>query len=378
MTCLATKLKLLYQNRVFLLENLPESYPELQVLCAETIPDLLPNFLLFGVSAKGRWQLCNEIYKEVINGPAQVMTIEVIDASESDRVSIRPFCLVGFQCLHNTAFLMQVYDLNSYKLQTRVIEATPGFSYVVTADSLVITGGMQDNSRRAIRYTEGVIDKLPNMTGSHCFHLSLSNNQKLFIVGGKDGKLNPCRKCEVLDLTTLQWTPMADLPRKVMQVLTGCCISDTLYILANTILERLEPQGWTTVLTLDKVFLDCVLFPISPDSILVYGGKTDQHSLVISLPAATTTEAPLVPARGKLHYFVPARHRNRVYLYAGRLDLILTFNIAEKRWRFFSEECWSLRRALVFIHSAGRREGNSSIWKLPQSLFRQIASEFLL
>jgi len=378
MTCLTAKLKLLYHNRVILLEERPESYSALQQLCTDKLSDLLPNFLVFAVSATGRRQLYAEIYSATLNGPASVSTFEVIDASESDRVSVRPFCLVGFQCLHTTAFMMQVYDLDAFRLQTRVVEAAAGFSYVVTDNSLVITGGIGDFARRAIKYTEGVIDALPDLLGPHCFHLSLSHSQQLYIIGGKDGKQNPSKKCEVLDLASLRWTPLPDLSRKVLQVLTGCYVAGTLYILAGCLLERLEASGWTLVLTLEKPFLDCPVVQISTDSILVYGGRSDQCSLTIQLPAGTVVEGPAVPVRGKLHYFVSARHRNRVYLYAGRLDQVVAYNVAERRWRFFSEECWTLRRGLFFTHSAGRREGSSAVWKLPPSIIRQIAGEYLL
>lgn len=378
MTCLTTKLKLLYHNRVILLDERPESYSALQQLCTEKIPDLLPHFLLFAVSAQGRRQLYAEIYSQTLNGPARISTFEVMDASESDRVNIRPFCLVGFQCLHSTAFMMQVYDLDSFRLQTRVIEAIAGFSYVVTENSLVITGGMGDFACRAIKYTEGVIEALPDLLTPHCFHLSLSHRQQLYILGGKDGKQNPTKKCEILDLAAICWTPLPDLSRKVVQVMTGCYVAGTIYILAGCILERLEASGWTVALTLEKAFLDCPVVPISTDTMLVYGGRSDQCSLTIQLPVGTIQEGPVVPARGKLHYFVPARHRNRVYLYAGRLDQVVAYNVAEKQWRFFSEECWTLRKGLFFAHSSGRREGNSSIWKLPPSLIRQIAGEYLL
>jgi hypothetical protein len=64
-------------------------------------------------------------------------------------------------------------------------------------------------------------------------------------------------------------------------------------------------------------------------------------------------------------------------MYAGRLDQVVTYNIAEKRWRFFSEECWTLRKGLFFTHSLGRREGSSAVWKLPHSVIRQIAGDYL-
>ena len=377
MTCLTAKLKLLYHSQVILLAEAPESFSALQTLCTEKFPDLLPNFLLFAVNAHGRYQLYSEGYSALLNGPARISTFEAIDESESDRVNIRPFCLVGFQCLHNSAFWMKVYDLDTFRLQTRVIEASPGFSYVITDNSLMITGGIQNFARRAMKYTVGIIEALPDLLGPHCFHISVSTSQKLYIIGGKDGKQNPSKKCEVLDLPSLRWTPLPDLTRKIMQVLTGCYVAGTIYILAGGLLERLEPTGWTTVLTLDKAFWECPIVPVAPDSILVYGGRNDQCSVTISLPVGTMLEGPPVPARGKLHYFVSARHRNRVYMYAGRLDQVVTYNIAEKRWRFFSEECWTLRKGLFFTHSLGRREGNSAVWKLPHSIIRQIAGDYL-
>ena len=371
--------KLVYHDKCFTLPLIPGSLETLHQAVSSALDIPWEAVHCYGVCVRGEFLLSTETdFQEFAEVCPELNCFELEDLRPRTALPLHITSLVGIKCLHQHAFSLQSFSLETFTTQSTVLKLSAGFAYVFLDSGLFITGGAEQQIRTALYFRDEVMSPHPSLLSDHCSHLSLCHGHTVYVLGGMDTRMNFSRDCEAYNYSTRLWHTLPKL-NKAVQFPTGCLVNEECYVLTGQEIEVLRNGGWTSLpFEMPEGYRAATLTHIRTDTLLVFGGLGSDKAAELNLTTMKLQVVPSPPTKSK-YFMNPVRKwRGKVYVWGPNLASIFAYHINLQLWTKVNADLWTLRVGLLLVYHKGRHsDALSTLWKLPLGLLRLICIQCL-
>lgn len=255
-------------------------------------------------------------------------------------------------------YLIYDFEVDAYEnrkiIGDVIIPRWSGF-VVLNDGSVFISGGKENKETGAkssaflLRLSTGETQHLPSMLNGHSSHISLLVGRQIFVLGGKNQSNNTHNCCEVFNLQSQVWSPIASM-NFGRTCASGVHYAGRIYVLGgyqasvdNSIEEyTLATDSWTLLpLRLPEKLWQHSSLLISPNQVLIFGGEcpsdeAHRMSYIYDLENQTFYGFVPIPIRHNWLFFWLQVVKRGHYVYAmNKEKQVLKYSVPNNSWVIF-------------------------------------------